>query len=278
VIAFFFSSLVGIGIATVSDALNTTIYEPEQVTHKLAADVIAMLPRIGKVDNGYSEAIRTLRDAIVLGSPDSRIPSLVIPSPVGSRIRSLVITSPGVGEGKTTIATNLAAALTHQGRKTLLIDADLRHPKMHRQFGLSGEIGLATILSGDLAWRSAVQPVESQPDLFVIPAGPLSDHSLDIMVPRLSDLLAEFKREYDLVIIDAPPLLGFAEPLQLAATVDGVLLVVHAGRTKIDDLAFALSQLNRLQANVIGIALNQMDQSISSRYTNYYKRYRQQSA
>ena len=113
-------------------------------------------------------------------------------------------------------------------------------------------------------------PVEGRPNLSLIPAGLGSHRAADLIGPRLSTLLDEFAKEYDLVILDSPPLLGFAECLQMATAADGVLIVSLAGETRRRAVAEVISVLNRLRANIIGVVLNQVILNTSSDgYSNY---------
>ena len=162
-----------------------------------------------------------------------------------------------------------------QLRKTLLIDADLRRPGVHGRFGLKNEIGLSSVIHKQIEWREAVQSVEDYPDLAVLPAGPASRRAADRVGAVLEKILEEAKPEYDLIIVDSPPLLGFAEPLQMAAIVDGVVVITVAGQTSKTAVASVLSNLRRLRANVIGVALNEVREDMSDRYYyyGYYGKY-----
>lgn len=296
VLAFLFSAVLAIGAAVLNDAMDTTVRDPEQTSRFLGTDVIGILPAVKnssqlnalsapettktaleKVDSavngngyhrkgyyrtisGFEEAIRTLRNTILLGDFDSRI-------------RSLLVTSACPGEGKTTACAHLAIAHAEQGRKTLLVDADLRRPSIHRKFGLSPAIGLSNVLTGEMPWPDVVLQNEGRPNLSILPAGPPSHRASDLIGPRMGDLLDEFLKQYDLVIIDAPPLLGFAEPLQMATVADGVLVISRAGETKRKAVSSVLSALNRLRANVVGVVLNQVKRDTSDGYS-YYGYYR----
>ena len=310
VLAFLFSTVLAIGAAVLSDAMDTTVRDPEQTSRFLGTDVIGILPAVKNVAqlqalsasktpetaliavngngnghtngnghsngnangngyhrkgyyrtiSGFEEAIRTLRNTILLGDFDARL-------------RSILITSSGPGEGKTTAAVHLAIAHAEQGKKTLLVDADLRRPSIHRKFGISPTVGLSNILTGESEWRETVLQIAGKPTLDIIPAGPPSHRASDLIGPLMGDLLDEFAKEYDLVILDAPPLLGFAEPLQMATVADGVLVISRAGETKRKAVSSVFSALNRLRANVVGIVLNQVKRDTSDGYS-YYGYYR----
>jgi len=185
------------------------------------------------------------------------------------------MTSATPREGKTTTSVHLAIAHSSQSRKTLLIDADLRRPGIHDRLGLPNARGLSNVISSGVEWRDAVQKLEAWPDLDIITAGPASRRAADRLGGVLNKLLTEAEPDYDLIIVDAPPLLGFAEPLQMAAVVDGVVIITLAGQTSRTALASVINNLKRLKANVIGVALNEVREDMSDRYYyyGYYGKY-----
>ncbi len=281
-LAFLFSALVAVGAAVIGDLLDKTIRDPEQVSRTLRTEVIGSLPLMknrhaaGSPDfragfkngsaiaeqdmTGFHESIRSLRNSILLGSFDRQY-------------RSLLVTSAAPGEGKTTTAANLATAHAEQGKRTLLIDGDLRRPSVHRNFNLPGVVGLSNVLLGEIPWRDAIVKVDGLEDLHILAAGPPSRRAADLIGRGLSELLEEASSEYNLVVLDAPPLLGFAEPLQMATAVDGVIVVARAGQTSRKSVASVLATLNRLRAKVVGLVLNEVHKELSDSYY-YYGYYR----
>ncbi len=290
-LAFLFSTVLAIGAAVLSDTLDNTIRDPEQTARMLNTEVIGTLPAVKERASlskllaaastapasdttelvkapknqqnasvsGFEEAIRTLRNSILLADFDGRL-------------KSILFTSSAPAEGKSTAALHLALSHAEQHKKTLIIDADLRRPTVHKNLKLDSSRGLSNVLTGeaDLA-EVTVQSVAS-PNLFVVPAGPPSRRAADIIGQRMSDVLDEVTSDYDLVIIDGPPLLGFAETLQMASSVDGVVIIALAGQTNRKAIASVLSVLKRLRANVLGLVLNQVDGLSSSGY-HYYSYY-----
>jgi len=293
-LALLFSLLLAVGAAIVADVLDNTLTDPEQIQKTLKTVVLGSLPTVkgwrgrlptlamsGNGANGsgskdlvkavpslsdqasaFEEAIRTLRDSILLSDPLRRP-------------RSLLMTSAVPREGKTTTSVHLAAAHSLQKRKTLIIDADLRRPGIHSRFRLPNERGLCEVVKGESTWQELVQHVPELPDLGILTAGTASRHAADRLGGVLEKLLDEAESEYDLVVVDAPPLLGFAEPLQMAAVVDGVVVVALAGQTNRNAVANVLNSLNRLKVNVIGLTLNEVRQDMSDRYYyyGYYGKY-----
>jgi len=289
-IAFFASTLLGVAVVFLSDSMDHTLRDPEQISRQLQTEVLGSLPVVkawrghlpGKDTDGsqprelfglakglassYEEAIRTLRDSILLPSAERRP-------------RTLLMTSATPREGKSTTAVHLAVVHSQQKRRTLLIDADLRRPSIYQYLGVSNERGLSNVVNGEMEWRDALQNSEALPFLTVLPAGPASRRAADGLGTTLKDLFASAVKEYDLVICDAPPLLGFAESLQIAKLVDGVVVVALAGQTERNAVASVLTNLRRLKANVIGLALNEVRADMSERYYyygyygKYYSRY-----
>jgi capsular exopolysaccharide synthesis family protein len=293
--ALVLSTLLAIGAAVMSDVLDHTIRDPEQARVMLGAEVMGSLPMVkpwkGKMiaantngtgasqaltragesamraSTGYEEAVRTLRNSILLGTFDHPL-------------KSLMLTSASPAEGKTTIAVHLAITHAQQKHKTLLIDGDLRRPGVHAKLGLTSESGLAAALMNGLCWREKLIQPEAVPGLYVLPAGPSSRCCADLIGASLKQILAQAEAEYDLVIVDAPPILGFPEPLQMAAAVDGVVMVAVAGETNRKAIESALATLRRVRANVLGLVLNEITSDTSDGYYyhgyygKYYKYYR----
>jgi capsular exopolysaccharide synthesis family protein len=284
-LALLFSILLAVAVAIIGDILNNTVRDPEQISQTLAVEVIGTLPVVkqwhgralspgdrntalvplGESASGLStfeEAIRTLRNSILLTDFDRRI-------------RSLMITSSAPSEGKSTTAVHLALAHAQQGRRTLLVDGDLRRPSIHRRFDIPSLVGLSNVLTNGTPWRSVLVHKEEVPTLDILPVGPPSRRASDLVGTKLAEILEEACAEYDLVVLDSPPLLGFPEPLQMAAAVDGVLIVAVAGRTNRKALRSAINTLNRLRTNVVGVVLNEVrvDSSDSYYYHYYHPKY-----
>lgn len=298
--AFLLSLFISVGAALIVDGMDNTIRDPEQVERTLHTPVVGTLPQVktwrthpanmlpelppedsngngngsGAVTkrdsrrnlSSYEEAIRTLRNSIMLTEFERQF-------------RTLLVTSASPSEGKSTIAIHLAVAHAQQHHKTLLIDGDMRRPSIHRRFGVPNLIGLSDVLLEDLPWREALANPEGVPDLDILPAGSVSGRAADLIGRGLQRILDEASREYDLIILDAPPLLGFPEPLQMAAAADGVIIVARAGQTSRNGVATVISTLKRLRANVVGLVLNEVHKEVSNSYYyygyygKYYKHY-----
>ncbi len=288
-VALLLSLFLGVAVIFVSESMDHTLRDPDLIQRQLQTEVLGALPVVkawrghlpaalvdGKarpffggaegLANTYEEAVRTLRDSILLPHGERRP-------------RSLLVTSATPREGKTTTAVHLAVVHSQQNRRTLLIDADLRRPGVYSHVGVSNDRGFSNVINGEASWREVIQTPDNLPFLDVLPAGPPSRRAADGVGAKLKEVLAEAAGDYDLVICDAPPLLGFAESLQIAALVDGVVVVALAGQTERTAVASVLTNLKRLKANVIGLALNEVRSDMSDRYYyygyygKYYSRY-----
>jgi len=282
-IAGLLSALFGIAAVLLLDALDTTVRDPEQVHRLYQTELIGVLPQVrdhrtlmstqtttseqalmrpdaSNAQSGpFNEGVRMLRNSILLSDFDRRL-------------RSLLFTSATPGEGKSTVALHVALAHSEQGKKTLLIDADLRRPTLDKRLGLSDiGLGLSGVLVGDIAWQDAIVQLPSHPNLSFLPAGAASRRMSDLVGTGIPDILDEAISAYDLVILDGPPILGFAEPMQLAIAVDGVVIIAVAGETNRKAVGSVVATLRRLRANLVGIVLNRMSKGSTSGY--YYYRY-----
>lgn len=292
-VALLFSIILACCAAVLYDSLDTTLRDANEARRYLGTDVIGSLPldkdvpelvpaskpvdpaaeaaaaavsseESGKGRKGYyrsvslfEEAVRTIRNTILL-------------SDFEQRLRSIAITSAEPSEGKTTLSVHLAIANAARGKTTLLVDGDLRRPSVHAKFGLNPRVGLSNVLNGEMSWESALLPIDGRPNLSLLPSGPGSHRAADLIGPHLSLLLDEFAKKFDLVILDSPPLLGFAECLQMANAADGVLVVSKAGSTKRKSVAAVVSTLKRVRANLLGVVLNQVTQNTSEDGYHYY--------
>jgi len=185
----------------------------------------------------------------------------------------MVVTSPGPGEGKSTTAANLAITLAQQGSPTLLVDADLRRPIVHRAFNLVQEPGLTDVLIGATDLREAIRP-NVVPKLDVLPAGALPPNPSELLgSAAMRRLLEDVRGRYDTVLFDSPPTLAVTDASVLAAGTDAVILVIRAGDTEDGAAQRALEQLRRVQARIAGAVLNGAEKD-RDRYYNYYAYYR----
>jgi len=172
-------------------------------------------------------------------------------------IRSLTISSPEAGDGKTTIAVNLALAAAAMGQRVLLVDADLRHPQVHHQMGLPNQLGLSEIVTSNINVRTALQQSPMRDNLMVLTAGQTSvDPTETLTSGKMHQLMERFQMVFDLVIYDTPPLVGLADSSLVASQTDGLALVTRLGKTKRPALTQALEELKISSTTVLGLVAN----------------------
>jgi len=211
--------------------------------------------------SGFAEAFKNLRTSLLLASPDHPP-------------RRVVVTSCEPGDGKSTVALNLGIVLTQMGRRVLLMDADLRRPRIRQVMSSKKEVGLSSYLSGNATADGLVGATEV-PGLDVITSGPIPPNPSELLdSPRLSDLFDELEQRgrYDHIIVDSPPALLVADGIILSTKVDATILVVRAGATRRESCVHGVSRLQRARARVVGTVLNAL--ADRPRYYYYRKEYR----
>lgn len=257
IVAVFLAVVVGIGLALVMDVLNNTFKSSDDVEAKLNLPVMGIMPLVPKrtrhevaqffqrnTDRSFSEAIRTIRTNIMLG--EANHPRQV-----------LVVTSTAPGEGKSSLATNLAFAMG-QLQRVLLIDADLRRPTLARNFKFpAGTPGLANLIAGTATIEECIQ---SEGDVDMLLAGTVPPNPLELLSsPSFVKLLDAFKSRYDRIIIDSPPSLAVSDASLLSTLANAVVYVIKSESTMIPHAEKGVGQLLQSGAPVTGVVLNQVD-------------------
>lgn len=205
-----------------------------------------------------AEAYRSLRTNLQFASSNNLI-------------KTILITSPTSEEGKTTTATNLAITYSQTNKNTLLVDADLRKCTIHKLFDMDKSPGLTTLLIGETDIDSTIRQTQI-PYLSVLLSGPVPPNPAELLdSKRMEDLIEKLSKKFDVIIIDSPPIMAVSDPAILAPKVEGVLLVVQAGKTAKDALLRSKILLKNAKANFLGVVLNNV--SIHDGYASYYQYY-----
>jgi receptor protein-tyrosine kinase len=254
VVAGILGLIVGLGVALLREMFDTSVTDEHDVRAVTAAPTMARIgydrqvsssPVIGNHENdaARSEAFRILR---------TNLQFLDIDTPV----KSLVVSSAVAAEGKSLTTAELAAVVAQTGQRVLVVDADLRRPSIAHLFGLSSDVGLTNALVGKISVEECIQR-HSQTGVHVLASGPLPPNPTEILQTRAAQqLLEKLTGMFDLVLIDAPPLLPVADAGILARSVTGAILVVRAGKTTKDQLRQATQRLEAVGAQLLGITLN----------------------
>lgn len=269
ILALLVGLAIGTAVAIARELLDQTVKTPDDVEKATEVPLMAGIAEDNTVDktplltdltsfSPRAEAFRLLR---------TNLQFLDLDNPP----RSLVITSSVSGEGKTTAATNLAVALAQAGRRVLLVDGDLRRPRVAQLMGLEGSVGLTTVLVGRTKLEDSVQRHKAS-GVHVLASGPTPPNPSEILQAKAThDLLAKLRDAYDIVIIDAPPLLPVADAAILATATDGAIVITRHGKTTKDQLQGATQRLNSVGARIFGIVLNRVPRNFGE--MNYYYYY-----
>lgn len=288
--------VVGLVLAYIEESLDTSIGTIEDVERYLQLAVIGIVPHIDvrqemerhlerhptlvaeEGDTGHfqallvsllhsrspvAEAYRTLRTNLQLLSADGRT-------------RVLLVTSATLQEGKTTTLANLALTLARNGLRVLVVDANLRRPTLARYFGAAGGVGLADILTGRSTWRECLRPVDGRlwewdedgvgglENLHIIDSGGIPPNPSELLSgPAMTQFIDQVRNEFDIVLLDTPPMLPVADAAILAGRVDGALLVYQAGKIGRLLLKRAKAHLESARAKVIGVVLNDVPAEVT---------------
>lgn len=271
--------ILGVGTALVVDKLSNIFYSSQELKDATRLPLLGIVPLRKELEAGtkdglsrggqntegssFFEVFRSLYTNILLLGSDTPI-------------RSLVISSAGQGDGKSTIATQLAQAAAAMGQRVLLVDANLRAPSLHNRVGLMNIQGLTDVISQDLDWHNVIEPSPQEDNMFVMPAGLIPPDSMRLLASqKMQNLMEELQVSFDLVIYDTPPLLGFGDAYLLAANTDGLVLVAGLGKLKRTALQQALEQIQISGTPLLGMIANKSKDAAPVSYQYYQQYYRQ---
>ena len=279
-IGLLFGFLFGGAIMVLIDALDNTVKSHEHIARYTDQPVLGTLPTVNKsalkgvetfgdsaLDtltytaprSSFSEGIKTLRTNLMFMAPDD-------PPEV------LLMTSPGPSEGKTVTAINMAIALVQSGDKTVLVDSDMRRPRIHKALGMDNEVGLSQVISGNLELSEAIHSSPFDDGLDVITCGPIPPNPSELLhTEEFREMVRELRRRYDRVIFDSPPLAAVADALVLSHSVDAMLMILKFGQTRQELFGRSIEQLQAIGAPLFGTVLNDVDESGSYGYAHYYR-------
>lgn len=265
--------MLSAGAIVLREILDDTIKTPEDVTRKFKLPILGVINHhnpekdapitITDPRSPTSEAYRTLRTNINYSSVDKPL-------------RTIMVSSSEPGEGKTTTVSNLGVVLAQNGFKVIITDCDLRHPRVHKYFGLSNRVGLSSLFAQPLDVLNGTHQTTSVNNLGVVTTGLLPPNPAELLgSQRMQHILGLMKQSADIVIVDTPPTLAVTDAAVLAPTLDGVILVVRPGKTRASALKLTVEQMQQVNARILGVVLNDIDlrgKPYAYRY-HYYRNY-----
>jgi capsular exopolysaccharide synthesis family protein len=305
IIGFVMGSVMGVGLAFFREYLDTTIKTVEELKNNFGLTALGLIPTIGQhkpksfttvlwerllnknkgdvtiskdeVKDEMLFKVHRLASAEQLKAPVAEayrtLRTNLQFSQLDRPIKTILITSSIRGEGKTTTSVNLGIILAQTGKKILIVDTDLRRPRIHRAFNTGRDVGLTNLLMGESTLDDVVIPADV-PNLWILPSGPLPPNPAELVATeRMRSLINYMSSKYDIVLFDSPPLVAVTDAALLATEVDGLLLVVEAGALPRELLKQGLDRLNNVKANILGTILNNVNLQKGSYYYYYYHYY-----
>ncbi|WP_136805363.1 GumC family protein [Desulfosediminicola flagellatus] len=261
----------GIGFAFFIEYLDNTVKDARYLEDKYGVSVLGTIQEIsGKIDkiesyitqhplSPLAESYRLIRSGLLLSSAEHPP-------------KTMLITSMGAKEGKTSTSANIGRMLVQGGNSVLIIDCDLRRPRLNKVFGITSEIGLSSFLSGTTEDNITLRiPGE---EMSIIPSGPIPPAPAELLSSRRMKMLIEqMSEKFDFVLLDSPPVESVTDSLALSQFVDGTIVVVRAGRTTNEVLESGMKKLHDVKANFLGFVLNGMKSHDASNYYYGYSTY-----
>jgi tyrosine-protein kinase len=258
---------LGLGASFLRESLDDRLASKEVAERAGGAPVLAMTPLVpsgrrpeptvavvAEPSSPAAEAYRSLRTSLQFARQERRL-------------RTIVVTSPGVGDGKTSTLANLGVVFAQAGERVLLVSCDLRRPKIGEFFGLDEREGLTSVLLGEHTIEETLTPVPGIDRLTLLPAGPIPPNPAELLNgSRVRDIFTQLSEQFDLVLVDSPPVLPVTDAAILSQYADATLLLAAAGQTRRGDLHRAAEKLDQVGAMILGIVLNKVTKQTSRDY------------
>ncbi|GAB3920800.1 hypothetical protein GCM10027613_27320 [Microlunatus endophyticus] len=262
--------IIGMVAAIARDRLDTRIRDAAQ---------LGSLPGLGRIPfdrsaarRGRSPLITDWRDGSERAEAFRKLRTALQFVDVDHPLGVIAVTSSSAAEGKSGVSANLAVAFAEAGHRVVLLDADLRRPSIADYFGVEGAVGLTNVLARQVEPSDVIQSWGDTDRLSIMSAGSIPPNPSELLgSSRMEDLLAKLRAEYDIVLIDTPPLLPVTDAAVISVKVDGVVMIARYGRTKKPAIAHAIGALNAVDAHVVGVVINRVPRKRRRDGYNYYR-------
>ncbi|MBA3465668.1 MAG: polysaccharide biosynthesis tyrosine autokinase [Deltaproteobacteria bacterium] len=269
------SLLLGLGLVFLIVLFDRSIKSTADAQQATGAPVLGIIPAFDQAE--IAPADDRARDLYVHKHPTSRIAECcrslrtnILFSGADRKIKTIVVSSANPREGKTMTAIYLGTTMAQSGQKVLLIDTDMRRPRLHVSTGVSRQVGISNLIVGDAEYDTVIKSTEI-PNLYVLPCGPLPPNPAELLMSqRFGAVLAELTKRFDRVILDSPPLQVVTDAVVLAKQVDGVILVARAEKTLREDIRRSAKQVRAVGATIFGVIVNGIEPNNRSGYYSYY--------
>ncbi len=269
-LGIFAGLLLGFGLAVALEFLDTTVTTQSEIEERLGVSFLGFVPSIPNDSAGgrdlymhhqpksiVAECTRSVRTNLLFMSPDKPF-------------RRMLVTSSGPQEGKSTTTINLGIAMAQSGSRVLLVDTDMRRPRLHKAFGVPNDAGVSSLVVGEGAIEKAVKSTDI-PGLFLLPCGPIPPNPAELLhTQAFADLLNQLGDRFDKVILDSPPAGAVADAVVLSTQVDGVVMIVKSGKTNREMARRTVRALKDVKANLYGCVLNDVNLDRASYGDEYY--------
>ena len=271
-IAAILALVVGFVVIVLLVFLDRSVKSANDATQASGAPVLGVIPRVADLDGTADERAR---DMYVHENPSSSVAECcralrtnILFSAADRELKTLVVCSANQREGKTTTVIYLGTTMAQSGQRTLLIDSDMRRPRLHKSTGVPVSPGLSNLLIGEDDYDALIKPTVVK-DMFVLPCGPTPPNPAELLLTkRFEIVLAELGKRFDRIILDSPPIQPVTDAVVLSKRVDGVVLVVRASKTLRDELRRSARMIRDVGGTIVGVIVNEADER-----GGYYGRY-----
>ncbi len=273
-LSLIFSLFCGVALTLFLEYLDSSIRTAEDVSSYIDLPFLGYIPAISqkeardepqkalicyqKPSSVVTESFRALRTSILFSSPEDK------------PLKTMLVTSTLPGEGKSFISSNLTAIFSHVNEKTILLDVDMRRPKLHKLFNIDQRPGLSAFLTGNASLESIIRPVPSS-HISIITSGAIPPNPSELLSSgKIRSLLEELKSKFDRIILDSPPVLNVADTSLLANSVDGVILVIKGASTRLDGVIASKKRILEAKGRILGVVLNNVELEREDHYYYHY--------
>jgi capsular exopolysaccharide synthesis family protein len=256
---------LGLALALLREALDTTLHTAAHIEEVTRLSALGKIPTVSK-----QPPITFLNGSSPLLEPFRHLRTSIFAIGRSTSIQTLLVTSAEAKEGKSTIVANLAAVFAQSGRKVVVLDGNLRTPTLHEVFNLPNDLGLSNVLKQEVRIDEALQKSDYL-GIYVLPSGPVPPNPTELLsLPHMKVIIAKLSGQFDMVLLDSPSLIQFADASTLALLVQDVLLVVGRPQARRETVRAALQQLTEIKVRPVGIVVNQIEENGESFFPNLF--------